>query len=302
MQKYAFFKMLMLICLLLTQLGLTPKAYAFFGLFEDSAIDIVKEGTFTKKDSLNIEKNFEKYSFCKDGQWDIEDNKTTKVVTYQCTYDSAEAIKKTLAEKNMQATEVENSVLSAMQNSGFSVDFLIKFILNPDKKSFHISHMGYVYDNKELPSDSALIPALIQDILHNRPLTLSLTGSAQNNLEQSVTSLASGKYIYAEPGQEGSALIVAKGKNIHVVLSTLNTDSMHTCSFEGMCIAADTAPFGYVCQEDTARFTLIPTDEGFSIQENPTLLCGARGFMQGNYKKSGAKKEEKESPKATDTP
>ncbi len=296
-------------------------AYAFFGLFGDSSIELVQEGTFRKGDSLNIGKALKTYKFCTDGTWDSSENKRgEKIVTFLCNYKSIEALKQSIKDQNLTATSVENDALKIMQEKNFRIDFVIKFTISADEESFTIRHMGYVFDNKELPNDKSLEKTMVQNILDDTPLALHLPNST-HPLSQKVApevqssekvmspkkpeaspptnnpqSLLVGNYIYEEAGQSGGAIISPEGKdNIKVDLNTVNVESLHTCSFEGICTPSATDKNNYICkvnQEDDSEhafFNIKPTKDGFQILENPTFLCGARSFMLGEYSKCTTK-------------
>ncbi len=98
-----------------------------------------------------------------------------------------------------------------------------------------------------------------------------------------------GNYGYNAQGMEGSARITPQEndtQSVQVTIKTVNVQALHLCEYEGLCTYKDNV---FLCaMEGTpegmdSTFTLIPADDAFSVPTNPVFLCGARGFMHGEY-------------------
>ncbi len=99
-----------------------------------------------------------------------------------------------------------------------------------------------------------------------------------------------GNYGYNAQGMEGSARIQAiegKTDSVQVNINTVNVQALHLCHYDGICTYEDDS---YICimsdkptegMQDT--FEILPAEDGFTIANNPPYLCGARGFLNGDY-------------------
>ncbi len=106
---------------------------------------------------------------------------------------------------------------------------------------------------------------------------------------QGISNELLGNYVYESEGMKGSVRIRQDEKlpnSVHVFLNTVNVQALHLCDYEGICTFSENK---YVCpikdapEGMEAFFEIVPSDNGFNIPQNPSLLCGARGFMSGDY-------------------
>ncbi len=106
---------------------------------------------------------------------------------------------------------------------------------------------------------------------------------------QGVINELLGNFVYEAEGMKGSVRILPDANNestVKVYLNTVNVQALHLCEYEGNCTFTENK---YLCPIKDAPegmesfFEIVPSDTGFSISQNPSLLCGVRGFMSGDY-------------------
>lgn len=93
-----------------------------------------------------------------------------------------------------------------------------------------------------------------------------------------------GNYVYQEQGFEGNLAIQNKNSQAEVSLLTVHIDSLHTCTYEGIC----TLNKGIItCANTSKPFTITVNNDILTVvSEGNQELCGIRGYFAGNYKKA----------------
>ncbi len=98
-----------------------------------------------------------------------------------------------------------------------------------------------------------------------------------------------GNYGYNYPGMEGSASIDAvegHPNRVRLNVKTVNVKALHLCQYNGLCAFEDNK---FICsiknvpQGMENTFEMHALEDAFSIMSSPAFLCGARGFMHGDY-------------------
>ncbi len=157
----------------------TPQhSWAFF---TPEVIEIVQKGSFDVEKNTLIEDVLDDYALCKRGEWDTyTTEKKENIVTYQCEYAVDQAIKTQL--KILQVTDVniQNEVISELNDKDFSLNVLFAFSVNEKKKTFALQSIEYVFGNEKLGTTAAQSKAQVKKILENKPLTLQIPRTAHN--------------------------------------------------------------------------------------------------------------------------
>ncbi len=149
-------------------------AWAFFS---DSKITLVQEGNFPQggTDNRSIENILDSYTFCKDGDWDtFTNNDGEDIVSYQCTYNTQEAVKSHLRDLHIQDPEIAQRMLSALKDSQFSLDLLLTFTVNADKNYYKLNEISYLYKGENQTNSTAQTTFQLENILKNKPITLPI--------------------------------------------------------------------------------------------------------------------------------
>ncbi len=121
------------------------------------------------------------------------------------------------------------------------------------------------------------------------PVVLSAEEREKRAKVRQIVQDVVGSYGFDAAGMEGSASIAPvkdDEQSIAVSIKTVHVQALHLCGYEGICTYKDS---GFLCamvntpEGMDSTFPLVPMEEGFSIPVNPSFLCGARGFMHGEY-------------------
>ncbi len=167
------FSLLPLVVLALTLFPVHGQAF-----FSDKKIDLVQESTFTKNSNVLIEKALDNYRLCQNGDWRSQPEGGKQVVTYRCQYDTPLIVKNILTEQGITDPQMQDTILSDLQEQDFALDMLLTFAIDDKVEHFTVAKIALIYKGSAQEFAPETFSTHIENILQKKPLPFLLEGKA----------------------------------------------------------------------------------------------------------------------------